>query len=180
MIVWGLLSLILLAVAVGEIYNFKTGVPTVSSFPSARRKIVETIKQHAPPGAVIMDLGSGTGRLSWAIARALPQAEVIGIEISFFPWLISVLRQKLTGTRNLRYRRADFWSYDCATVDVMVTYLTENIIERVGDKLRDEMKVGALIVANDTALRGDWQPVEVIDTGFLHLKLYLYRQSRDV
>jgi len=166
-----------------EYYAYKTGVPTIASFPSARRKIIEILQKdfaaRAPAARsyTIVDLGSGGGQLSWHIARALPRAQVIGIEISWIPWLRSVLRQRLRGPSNLQYQRVDFWSYDCATADAVVTYLTENIIARVSKKLRRELKPGALVAANDVALRGDWQPIDSIPTGFLKMQVFVYRQS---
>lgn len=183
MIWYPLILLVIFALFLShEYYNFKTGVPTLASFPSARRKIIEMLqKDFAARTAssrpyTILDLGSGSGQLSWRIARALPNARVIGIEISFIPWLRSVLRQKIFGPKNLEYQRADFWTFDCAGIDAVVTYLTENIITRVGEKLRKELKPGALIVANDTALRGDWRPVEALPTGFLKMQVFVYRQ----
>ncbi len=163
-----------------EYYTWKTGVPTVASFPSARRQIIEILQKdfaaHTGGAYNIIDLGSGSGELCWHIARALPRARVIGVELSFVPWLRAVINQRLLGPRNLEYRRADFWSYDCSHADVIVTYLTENIIERVGEKLRRELKPGAMIAANDTPLRGDWRSIETVPTGFLKMQIFIYRQ----
>lgn len=60
---------------------------------------------------------------------------------------------------------------------MVVTYLTENIIDRVGDKLWRELKTGAVVLANDTALRGDWTPVRTVETGFMKMKIFVYRQA---
>jgi trans-aconitate methyltransferase len=180
--VWIVLAVIFCLFLSCEFYALKTGVPTVASFPSMRRKIIDILQKDfaAKPKAtpyIIIDLGSGNGQLTWRIARALPDARVIGIELSVIPWLISALWQRLFGPANLEYRRADFWPYDCSRADAVVTYLTENIIDRVSQKLRDELKPGATVVANDVRLRGDWQPVETHDTGFLHFKVFIYRQT---
>lgn len=182
MIVWYVLFLIICLILSTEYYFFKTGVPTIASFPPARRKIIECLSKHYPAHSTtipytIIDLGSGNGQLANKIARFFPQARVIGIEISYVPWLISRLRQKLFGPENLEYQRADFWLCDCSNMDVVVIFLTENIIERVSQKLRKELKLGALVVANDTALRGDWTPIEVVDTGFLKMKIFVYLQT---
>jgi SAM-dependent methyltransferase len=180
MIVWYVLAVLFLLILSCEFYAFKTGVPTIASFPSARRAIIKILKAKVPPGApfTIIDLGSGSGQLARAIARALPNAYVTGVELSPVPWLRAVVWQKLFGPQNLAYARADFWAYDCRQADAVVLYLTENIIERMGEKLRRELKDGALVVANDTALRGDWQPIETVPTGFLKFKIFVYRQER--
>ncbi|MFY9288517.1 MAG: class I SAM-dependent methyltransferase [Alphaproteobacteria bacterium] len=165
-----------------EFYTLRTGVPTSASFLSAQRKIIDILKTHTAhhPSPTILDLGSGNGQLAWRVAKALPHAKVIGIEISFFPWFNSVLRQKLTGTKNLSYRRVDFWTYDCSQTDVVLTYLTENIISRVSEKLHAELKPQALVVANDVWLMGSWQPFETYDNpmfGRFNSQIYVYRQT---
>lgn len=160
---------------------FKTHVPTVASFPSARNKIIEILGKEIGGRAdkrpyVIMDLGSGSGQLTWRIARALPEAHVMGIEVSYVPWLRSVLRQKLLGPSNLEYKRIDFWSYDCSAVDAVVTFLTENIMERLSQKLRKELKPGAMVIANDVPLQADWKPVDRQPTGLFNFEVFIYRQ----
>lgn len=180
--IWCVLAAVICLVASCEYFNWRTGVPTLASFPSARRTIIAMLRDalargDLPRDATILDLGSGNGQLTWRIAKAFPEASVIGVELSFVPWLISVLRRRATGLKNLRYERADFWLYDCSQVDAVVTYLTENVIERVGEKLRRELKPGALVLANDTALRGDWKPVSERETGLFSMKVYVYRQG---
>src|SRR5208282_5368283 len=102
MIVWYILAAIFCLFLSCEYYTFKTGVPTVATFPSARKIIIENLKKHLSEQSnnanlTIIDLGSGSGQLTWHIARAMPYACVIGIEISFFPWVRSVVRQRLFG-----------------------------------------------------------------------------------
>lgn len=180
--IWCVLAAVICLVASCEYFNWRTGVPTIASFPSARRTIIAALREafacgSLPNHATILDLGSGNGQLTLNIAQAFPEARVVGVELSLVPWLISVLRQRMAGVENLRYERADFWSYDCSQVDAVVTYLTENVIEKVGGKLKRELKPGALILANDTALRGDWKPVGECETGLFSMKVYVYRQG---
>lgn len=181
MIIWGILTVILVLVAATEYSTFRTGVPTLASFPPSRRKMIEVLSKHVDahngtaPYAII-DLGSGNGQLASKIALAFPNAEVTGIEISFVPWLISALRRLVLGPKNVRFRRIDFWTYDCSTTDGIVIYLTGKVMERVSAKLRTELKPGAIVLTNEIPLQGDWQPLEVIETGFLSMKVYVYQQ----
>ncbi|MFA4993813.1 MAG: methyltransferase domain-containing protein [Bdellovibrionales bacterium] len=182
MFLWYALGVILCLALVCEFYTLKTGVPTITSFPSARRKIIEILKSEvdlkpSDKPYTIIDLGSGNGRLTSQVARALPSAQVIGIEISFVPWVYSVLRQRVFGPKNLEYKRADFWPYDISNADAIIIYVTENIFERLEQKLKKELKPGTIVVANDVILRGDWSPSEIHDTGFLQLKVFVYRQT---
>lgn len=181
-----ILAIVLFVFLSCEYYTFKTGVPTVASFPSAQKKIVEILKKEmkACPQKrpyQIMDLGSGGGQLCRRIAKEIPDAQVIGLELSILPWLRSVLTQKLKRLPNLTFKRLDFWTYDCAKTDAVIVFLTgAPILERMGQKLRQELKRGTLIIANDEQLGGDWIPMESLNNpiqGIFQSKIYLYRQA---
>lgn len=163
----------------------RTGVPVFPTMPAARKKIIALLHQdsEARPAlpAVIYDLGSGSGQLTWRIARALPKARVVGIELSLIPWVRSVLRQKLFGPSNLSYKRLDFWTCDVSDATAVVTYLPGKIMERVGQKLRAELKPETLVIANGFALRAGWEPQETHEVHVpFKMNLYVYRQKRDV
>ena len=184
MFITGIFAFIILVVLSCEYYTFRTGVPTSASFPSAIRRIIDILKAEAPLRSAstpftIIDLGSGNGQLTRKIALRLPDTHVTGIEISFMPWLFSFLVQKVLGPKNLEYRRINFFTHDCSKADAIVTYLTENIMDRVSLKLRKELKSGAIVIANDVWLTSDWTPVETHDNNLLGLvtsKIYVYRQ----
>jgi SAM-dependent methyltransferase len=182
MIIWYILAFILLLVAITELSTWRTGVPTVASFRPSRRKIIEALTKYSaahtsPTPYTIIDLGSGNGQLASKVAKNLPQTEVTGIEISPVPWLLSYLRRAIFGPRNLKFLRVDFWPYDCSKTDAIIAYLTGPVITRVSEKLRKELKPGAIIITNEIPLQGDWKPLEIIETGFLKMKIYVYRQG---
>lgn len=164
-----------------EYYQLKTGVATFPSMPSVRRKMIELLKGDAALSKArpytILDLGSGSGQLSWHVARAMPEAHVIGIEVSYIPWLRSVLRQKLFGPINLEFRRMSFWDYECSSANAVLVYLVGKVMEQASQKLSRELKPGALILANGFALGADWQPQEIFKVGsFYKMKVFVYRQ----
>lgn len=163
-------------------YTLRTGVPTFPSMPVAREKIIALLQadmavRRTQGKYKIYDLGSGSGQLSWHIARALPEAEVVGIELSFLPWLRATVWQKLTGQRNLRYLRVDFWSMPVRDADAVLTYLMEAIMPRVAAKLRAELRPRTLVICNKFALPG-WQPEQTLPLQSAFSKrLLVYRQE---
>lgn len=165
-------------------YDFKTGVSTFPTMPAVRRKMIEILqqdfaaKQPLDPGRVytIIDLGSGSGQLCGRVARVMPQARVLGIEISPVPWLRSVIRQRLFGPANLSYQRLDFWPYDVSGVDAVLCYLPGTIMGKVAAKLRKELRPGSIMISN--RFRTDeWEPVEThtVHTPF-KTDVLVYRQ----
>ncbi len=182
MIVWYVLAIILVLVGLTEYSTFRTKVPTVASFRPSRRKIIEKLTTvHAgylgTSPYTIVDLGSGNGQLASQIACALPTTQVTGVEISIVPWTISSLRQKFFGPQNLKFRRESFWPFDVSQTDAVVAYLNGDVIGGVSEKLRKELKPNALVITNEIPLTGDWQPIEIIETGFMRMKVYVYRQG---
>jgi hypothetical protein len=165
-----------------EYYQHKTGVPVFPTMPPMRRKIIEILQRETGASTVrpftIIDLGSGSGQLTWRIARAIPETHVIGLELALIPWLRSVIRQRLFGPRNLEYKRVNFWNYNVGDADAVTAYLLGPIMDQVSDKLRKELKPGALVLTNKFFLSGEWKPLETFDIKIpLKATLSVYRQS---
>jgi trans-aconitate methyltransferase len=163
-------------------YCLRTGVPTFPSMPVARDKITALLQADCAARSQdkpykIYDLGAGSGQLSWHIARAMPQAQIIGIELSFVPWLRATIWQKLTRQQNLRYLRVNFWNYPIADADAVLTYLMEAIMPRVSAKLRQELRPQTMVISNKFPLP-EWEPIDTftLQSAFSK-KLLVYRQA---
>jgi SAM-dependent methyltransferase len=141
-------------------------VPTLATTFVGRRKIAKILKQDAElrgkmPYNVI-DLGSGRGELTRVIAKKIPSAQVIGIEMARIPCMLSAFVQRWLGPDNLSYKCCDFWSFDCAGIDAVVFYLTPSLAQRVGEKLYRELKPGSVVISHTFPLLGAWTPKEVM------------------
>lgn len=181
MLFWYALGFVLFMVATCEYYAMKTGVPTVTSFPSSRKKMIELVVQESqrrsnPTPFRILDLGSGTGKLTLELGRALPNAEIIGLEISVFPFLLSHIRRFFWRVKNVHYRRVDFWDFDVSGYDAVTLYMTGKIRERMTRKLKAELSPGTYLVVNEIFLP-DWEPEEAHRVGFFKFNVIAYRQA---
>jgi len=176
---FGVIAIVTFLVLSYFYYSIRTGVPTFPSLPVARDKIIDLLREDkmraATPSYKIYDLGSGSGQLSWAIARAFPDAEVVGIELSLFPWFRATLWQKLTRQHNLRYLRTDFLKYPIGDADAVLIYLMEGVVQKVGAKLQRELHPSAMVISNKYHLPG-WQPEQTLPLPFTK-RLLVYRQS---
>ncbi len=183
MLFWGVVLAFLLAVASCEYYAWRTGVPTMTSWPSVRKKMIELIvaeaseRPKAGPVFRVLDLGSGTGKLSLEIGRALPQAEIVGIELSVVPYYLSLIRCALWRVPNATYCREDFWHTDISGYDAVVIYMTSKIRDRMSQKLRDELSPGALVLVNETHLSGGWSPSGIHRVGLMGVEVVVYRKK---
>ncbi len=141
-------------------------VPVWASSFWERRKIAQLLQNHfmvlADPSPVVVDLGSGCGELTRCMARALPKAQIIGIEKSRNAYRQSVFFQRLFGLKNLSYENISFFPYDCSAADAVVMYLGDELTQQAGEKLWKELKPGAIVIANESPLLGAWPAPEVI------------------
>ena len=181
-ILLALLIIFFIIVASYDYYEAQTGVPTFPTMPAVRRKMIELLKKDAQERGIkdysVIDLGSGSGQLTWRLARAMPDAKFLGIELSYIPWWRSIMRQRLRGPHNLEYKRLDFWPFDISNASAIITYLPGKIMERVGQKLHKELKPGTLIIANGFYLRDGWEPLETLTVRVpFKMKVYIYRQK---
>lgn len=162
---------------------FHGGVPNIRTAPAIRKKVIELLKAdyaaRGHEGYTIIDAGSGNGLFSREIARAMPQARVIGVEIAgqsvaWAEWL-----RRRAGLNNLEYRKASFFDYDFSGADAVFTFLIPSVLGPLGRKLEKDVKSGTLVISNKFRLGGDWPTPEKLDVKTLYLhqrSLYIYRK----
>ena len=101
-------------------------VSGVLARPLYRRVVTDVTKVALPGGSVVLDVGTGPGRLARLIAAACPKVEVEGVDLS--PEMIAraTSTAKTTSTRNLRFEVADVAALPFAddSVDLVVSTLS--------------------------------------------------------
>ncbi len=83
-----LLIFLLIIVCAIVISSLKIGISPMPSSKATHKIILEYVKKTE--NKTIIDLGSGFGSLAIFLASNLPNRKIIGYELSFFPWLISI------------------------------------------------------------------------------------------
>jgi len=176
LILWYILAIILTIVIIGEFYTITTGIPTITSFPSVRKKMIEIIKDELKNKEKlnIIDLGSGTGKLTIDIAKSFPKANITGIELSILPFLFSKIRCFLLRIKNIKYKRENFWSTDLSNIDAIVMYINANTRDQMSEKLKENLKPGTIIISNETELP-DWTPYKTYKVGMFNVRLIIYK-----
>jgi len=121
-------------------------------------------------GDVVYDLGSGDGRTVIEAARL--GARGIGIEYSIPVHLLARLRVALSGVRDVKLFRKDFFKMRMNDADVVTFYLTPKLARMLGPKLKCELRKGARVVSAAHEIP-EWKPARKIRTG--HFFTYLYK-----
>ncbi len=130
-----ILLLLVLVVLISIVWStIKTGISPTQSGTKARHTILELVAEFDTQKPII-DLGSGWGSIVIPLARQYPQRQVIGYELSFFPWLVSILAKYCLGLNNLTLYRRDFLQADLSQASVLLCYLYSGGMVSLADKL---------------------------------------------
>lgn len=100
----------------------------------------------------IYELGSGWGHLLVALARRYPQRSIVGYELSFFPWLVSVVWVKALGLSNVQVRRQNFLKADLSGASVVLCYLFSGGMAKLEQKLAAEKGRLEYVISHHFAL----------------------------
>lgn len=163
---------------------FHRGVPNIGTAPALQKKAVDVLRSFSASRNdapfTLVDLGSGDGNFTRRIARSIPAARITGIETAPQSYHWSKLLKKLQHLDNLDYARGDFFAQNFRDTDVVIMYQSVFLMEKLGRKLHEELKPGALIITVRYPLGDGWQPLEhhEIRSLYLHQKdLYVYRKA---
>ena len=163
-------------------YTWRTKVPLVFSALAVQEAILQLIRDEMrikpTPHVKIYDLGAGFGGLCFAVAKAFPEAEVIGLEMGWPMWLTAIARKILRQQKNLIFILGDFWKHDISDGSIVLCYLGDAVMGRLKDKLLRERCPGRLFISNTFPLPADWPPIRCIKIeNSLSKEVLVYRQE---
>ncbi len=113
------------------------------------------------PGELLVDLGSGDGRIILLAARDF-DARAVGYELD--DALVKSSRRKIAEMKiedRAEIRQQDLFTADLAEADVVTLYLLPRAMARLEPILQKSLKKSARVIAHDFAFP-NWKPVETI------------------
>ena len=149
----------------GTIIGFAMGAPFVRS---KKEKIAGMIALAGVSAEdTVVDLGSGDGSLVIAAARAGARAAV-GVEMNpLLVWYSRLCIWRAGLGHRARIIRGSFYDSPLDTADVALMYLWPSTVEKLGEKMKRELKPGARIVSSAFPIPG-WVPIESRQNIFLY------------
>lgn len=112
-------------------------------------------------GDVVLDLGSGDGRIVVAAARDYG-ARAMGVDLN--PKRVAEARENAreAGVADrVRFERGDLFDADLSRADVLTLYLLPEVNLRLRAAILDQMRPGARVVSHDFDM-GEWGPDRTI------------------
>jgi ribosomal protein L11 methylase PrmA len=135
-----LLVVILLLVG-GFMVAAISGAPWVPAFSDDLEAVLEDagLKKND----LFLELGCGDGRL--VVAAAKRGAVAVGYEINPIMWLIAKLRALHCPGAKIKF--GNLWQVDLSEADVVLAFLVPRTVQKLEDKVVNEMKSGSILVS---------------------------------
>lgn len=150
--------------------TFQSQVPFYPSKQSLYPLLDHVLPKNRP--LRMMEIGSGLGGVTLALAKRNPTSQFEGIEIAPIPWLISVMRAKIF-KRNVKFILGSYYDIDFAQYDVIYAYLSPAATADLWKKARQEMQIGSLLISHEFPIEGV-TPSQVIENALNNEQTYIY------
>jgi hypothetical protein len=144
-------------------------------FVSSSRVRVAAFLDAVPmqTGQLLIDIGCGDGRVLRMVSKCYG-ARAIGYEVN--PMAYIKARLLCMGDKNIQIRYKNFWNEQLTAADVLFCYLYPDVMKRLSDKLRSDLKPGTVVASCNFALPGFQSQKVLRPGGALHNDpLYVYQ-----
>lgn len=134
----------------------RRGAPYLPTFKTKLNVMFDLIRMHinqAPTkrNLKFVDLGSGDGRVVFRAAREGLFSTSVGYEINPTLHLFAQARKLLTPKywgQTTQFKCGDLWNIQLQNYDCVAVYGLAPIMDRLGAKMKNELKTGTLVVSN--------------------------------
>lgn len=144
----------------GLIFVFWRGAPYLPTFQTEIDRLFKDTR--LPKGALVIDLGSGDGRLLKTAAKKGYRA--VGYEINPVLWLLSSWRLRKLKSAKVRFR--SLWKADLTEADMVFIFGITRIMPGLEAKLKSELRPGSVVACNTFELK---KTKQISHIGTLHI-----------
>lgn len=147
-----------------------SGVPFVDS----EKKVIEKIKKEVrfKSDSILLDLGCGSGKAIYSLAKENPQTKFIGYELNPILVLLAKIKRYLP---NVSYHCKNFFKADISKADYIFVFLFPELMDKLLPKFQKELKSGTLVITNSFCFRNGPEPIKKIESEKSLESLYIYQ-----
>ncbi|MEK7078312.1 MAG: hypothetical protein AAB911_01960 [Patescibacteria group bacterium] len=129
--------------------------------------------------SIVYDLGCGDSRVIIECYKKNPRAKYIGIEKSYIPYILSLIKlKKLGNPKNTRVINGNFFKQNLSQATHVFLYLLPEMMDGLLPKLIAELKQGTIIISFNFVFskKNPEKTVELLGPKQKHLGLmYIYK-----
>ncbi|WDE04291.1 class I SAM-dependent methyltransferase [Thalassomonas viridans] len=168
-----LLLLLFVLIAFSIIWStLAVGISPMPSSAKARQAMLNLCRDTG--SGRITDFGSGWGHFVIAAAKAFPDRQITGYELSLCPYLTAYLLKLMFRLDNLTLKRRDFLTADLGSTSVLVCYLYPGAMKAIENKLATDQHRVDYIISNNFACP-NLTPIKTLQLDdFYRSPVYLY------
>ncbi len=161
LLLFAIAVLVLLKIAFALFTGFSAFKTGGAVFTTTHRSKINKILEEVPmqPGQVVYDLGCGDGRFLIAAEKKY-KVKAFGFEINPWAYILSKLRIFFQRAK-VSIRFHNFWKTDLSEADIVFCYLFPDLMERLREKLSQELKAGAKVISCNFEIPG-WKPEKIV------------------
>lgn len=139
---------------------------------------IDTLAHWLPPGAAVLDLGSGDGRVVLQLARQRADLQLCGVENALLPWLWSRWRYLRAGRpANVSLHYGNFWDLNWSRFDVIHAFLSPAPMARVWAHFQQHAANHAQLVSNSFGIAAVPPQQRLPLNGPLQKELLIWRHN---
>jgi len=117
-----------------SVFSFFSLAPWFPTDMKDLERILDVIKLKK--NEQLLEMGCGTASVSLALARNHPDAHIVGIELSPFFYLISKIRGKISGLKNIEILYGNALHLDLSVFDVIYVFgMPKTVTEKLFPKI---------------------------------------------
>ncbi|MEI7620009.1 MAG: class I SAM-dependent methyltransferase [Candidatus Falkowbacteria bacterium] len=144
-----LLELILLVILVLSAINFFNIVfKGFAPFFAANSEVIKLVIDNIKPvkGQIVYELGAGTANFLKGVEAQYPETKLIGVEYSFFPYLLAKAKLKTLKSK-IDLRRQNLYKTDLHDASFIYCYLIPTMMPRLSEKIQKECQPGTTVIS---------------------------------
>ena len=123
--------------------------------------VTKIIHAYGKPRAVLYDLGSARGSFATAVAKKFPLLKIFGVDDSWFR--TSYAQAQSLFVTNAHFLNQDIFNTNISQADILYIYLPQELMLKLEEKLKSELKPGSVIITNKVQLPS-WQATKIFST----------------
>lgn len=153
--------------------------PFICSVGAVKKVVLDEARKflNENKNVKVTDLGCGSGTLLIPLAKEYPSVQFVGYEYDWFAYLIAKI--KTFYISNIVVYKKNFLKEDLSEYDLVLGYWISGLVEKLGNKLNEELKKDAVIISEIFEVPV-LKPIKVIESSlaFKKMNVYVYHPDK--